>query len=338
MLAYAYDFLDWEHYESLNYEKFENVFELFAIILLKGTFSQIKRGLYKEYREVNDNITCIRGKLNITQTIYISSKNPRFVNCDFEEYTEDNIYNQIIKTTLYFLKNKIDSVDIRMNIQKCLNYFQNVSIINLNYNLDWKGIYYHHNNKTYKMLIDVCYLIYDRLLINEEEGQKLFPYDISEKKMAKLYEQFIYKFYKRELKNVVVKYQQNFKFKDIQGDILDILPSMYTDITLQRNKKMIIIDTKFYKETLTKNRFSINETLRNSHISQILTYIYNSPFIGNIEGMLLYPTVDFELSKQGTIQGKKIYIETINLNEDFLLIKSKLLRIALQCFENEPIH
>ena len=64
-------------------------------------------------------------------------------------------------------------------------------------------------------------------------------------------------------------------------------------------------------------------------MAQMYSYMNNIPLGGEISGMLLYPTVDFELHKNGLIQDNKIFINTINLNEDFEHIKTNLINIVV---------
>ena len=43
--------------------------------------------------------------------------------------------------------------------------------------------------------------------------------------------------------------------------------------------------------------------------------------------MLIYPTVETEVNYEYKIQGKIIYIKTLNLNTDWVNIKSRLMEI-----------
>jgi 5-methylcytosine-specific restriction enzyme subunit McrC len=44
--------------------------------------------------------------------------------------------------------------------------------------------------------------------------------------------------------------------------------------------------------------------------------------------MLLYPVVDTNLDLVYSIQGKKIYVKTLNLNENWKKIRERLIEIA----------
>lgn len=49
MLSYAYQVLQQQDYQCIASEKFEHIDDLFAAILAKGVFRQLKQGLYREY-------------------------------------------------------------------------------------------------------------------------------------------------------------------------------------------------------------------------------------------------------------------------------------------------
>jgi 5-methylcytosine-specific restriction enzyme subunit McrC len=66
---------------------------------------------------------------------------------------------------------------------------------------------------------------------------------------------------------------------------------MKTDISLESEAKKIIIDCKFYKETLVKNYEK--EMINPNHLYQITAYLGNTLFPDHrtLEGILLNPVV-----------------------------------------------
>ena len=48
MLSYAFQVLKQSQYEELATEDFENIHDLFAVVLGKGVARQLKQGLYRE--------------------------------------------------------------------------------------------------------------------------------------------------------------------------------------------------------------------------------------------------------------------------------------------------
>lgn len=82
--------------------------------------------------------------------------------------------NQILKmkTTAMLL---IRSEDVRLEhkraLKKVILFFNAVDIVNP-YFIVWSGIRYHRNNATYKMLINICYLVIKGLLLTTRDGSK----------------------------------------------------------------------------------------------------------------------------------------------------------------------
>lgn len=69
MLTYAFRVLTQKNYEDVASESFDNIYDLFATILVKGVNKQVKQGLYNEYVVHQDNLPTVRGKINIRDTI-----------------------------------------------------------------------------------------------------------------------------------------------------------------------------------------------------------------------------------------------------------------------------
>ena len=62
MLAYAFQVLCEQGYREMATEEFDNAAELCAAILIRGTNSQVKRGLGREYIDHTDTLSTLRGK------------------------------------------------------------------------------------------------------------------------------------------------------------------------------------------------------------------------------------------------------------------------------------
>ena len=62
MLAYAFQVLCEQGYREMATEEFDNAAELCAAILIRGTNSQVKRGLGREYIDHTDALSTLRGK------------------------------------------------------------------------------------------------------------------------------------------------------------------------------------------------------------------------------------------------------------------------------------
>ena len=102
--------------------------------------------------------------------------------------------------------------------------------------------------------------------------------------------------------------------------------SIFCKFGIKLGDKKLIIDAKYYKETLQK--YYDSEKVHSSHLYQLFAYLKNQEDI-QAEGVLIYPTVQKTLSLAYTHEGHTIRIETLNLNQDWQGIRTDLLEIIL---------
>ena len=103
MLSYAFSELNKYSYDNIDNEDFEHIEDLFAEILLKGVSLQIKQGLYRSYIERVETLPLLRGKIDVHGTIRNRLQRKTHISCEFDELSENNILNQVIKTTSILL-------------------------------------------------------------------------------------------------------------------------------------------------------------------------------------------------------------------------------------------
>lgn len=88
MLSYAFQTLNQSNYEEIAAEKFEDMQNLFAAILAKGIGFQLKQGLYREYRNCQEDLSVMRGKINMQGTIRNKMSRRQLLVCEFDELSE----------------------------------------------------------------------------------------------------------------------------------------------------------------------------------------------------------------------------------------------------------
>ena len=325
MLTYAFDVLKSKKYERLNCEDFDNIYDLMTTLLLCGTNDLIKRGFLKSYINKTEELTAIRGRVNISGSIRkLSFHNAKAV-CDFDEFSADIYFNKIIKTTFLYLKHRPVKKNIKRDISKILLYFNEIASIEIS-TVKWDSFVFNRNNSHYDTLLYFCRLICEETVANQNKGEKNFRV-IEDKLLPKLFEKFIFAFYKNELLSDTVLYQKQIKWK---SDSFDMLPKMNADIKIIHNNQRLIIDTKFYSKSSRIHPFSDNQKVISDNLYQIFTYVKNESANypdKSVGGMLLYPKVDRQLNQSYNIDGSYFYVRTVDLNQDFHLIKTELLDI-----------
>ena len=314
---------------------------ILAKLFLENIKSIMKVGLYREYNLHTEELKGIKGKIDFKESLnQLSFENAKAV-CTYDNFEEDNIINQIIKSTAYRLY-KSDGIleSYRRELNNILLYFNNVRLIDITYkSLD---ISFNRNNYYTFFIIMVCRLIYDFTMLSEENGKYQFISILDDdKKMQTIFEMFIYKFYDVELHSEFkVKAQQKLNW-NLQKGNQEILPSMRMDTVLEGKNcnKTIIIDTKYYPDFLKKGYYSEDDkkSLISGNLYQMSAYMNNINTEKELIGMLLYPMPysKNEISEKylidvvsnGQVKKAVLQIQTVNLSNDWKIIKKELLEV-----------
>lgn len=337
MLSYAFKILKQSNYDEVASEKFENAQDLFAAILSKGIAQQLKQGLYREYITKNETLSIMRGKLDLQETLRNRIQRKQKLACEFDELSENNLFNQILKTTIHYLL--IDEgVEVKRKsvLKKILVFFDGIELLEPSI-IPWSRLYYQRNNKNYELLMNVCYFVLDGMLRTTEKGEYKME-SFSDEHMARLFEKFILEYYNQhhtylsEVKAGQVKW-------DLVGDnsesMIRFLPVMQTDIMLRLKDQILIIDTKYYGKTLQEQYDKY--TLHSNNVYQIFTYVKNQDKnnTGNVAGILLYAKTDEDITPDCMFNmgGNQIGAKTLDLNRDFPLIAAQLDKLAEDFFK-----
>ena len=328
MLIYSWQKNNENKIVNVDIEDQTSLQNLFAKVLNNGVNHLFKRGFNKDYRLETEEIKSVKGKIDFSTTIKKNLLRNGKLNCEFDEYDEDNIQNQIIKATINKL---IQTEDVDQEYKSKLVQhrlrFTGVSDIRLQLS-HFSGIRFNSNNRFYEFLLHVCQMICSSLLPSEEQGKYKFR-EFSKDRLGDLFESFVRNFYRIEQNELRVKRDHiDWKFETITEGSNDYLPRMETDISLSNDERKIIIDTKF-TEGLKDNRYE-KKKIDESHLYQLSAYLNNTKvFEGqDLEGILLYPSVDGDFDHQfKNREGNKISVKSINLNQNFEEIKSSLKRV-----------
>lgn len=335
MLTYAFRVLHEEKYRNIETEEFEYVSDLLAAIFCKGISSQVKRGLGKDYMQRRETLHSPKGKIEIAVSIKEQTMRSRKLACIYDSYEENTYLNQILKSTMYCLL-RSDEVkqERKKSLKKLMLYFDDVDVIGLK-NVHWKGIQYSKNNVTYKMLISICYLIVQGLLLSEEQGNIKMSKYVDDRQMYALYEKFVLAYYRKHYPELHPM-PSGVDWNEDNG-YFELLPVMKTDITLKYRGKVTIIDTKFYGKMLQSNQLYGSKTLHSDNMYQIFTYVKNKDINhdGSVSGVLLYAKTEDEeaLDKTYVMSGNRISVKSLDLSQDFSLIKGRLDEVVKEMLE-----
>ena len=325
MLAYAFQVLREQVYKSCGTEEFENTADLLSAILAKGVATQIKRGLGRTYIEETEPLSCLRGKIRVTESIKQQTLMKQQLICTYDEFSVDSYMNRILKTTMEMLLRYDIPKARKKELRNLLLYFKEVNMLDVHsINPNFR---FHRNNQTYQMLMSICYLVIKGLLQTSSDGSMKLMQFLDEQRMCRLYEKFILEYYKKHYPQIKTSASQiGWALDDGIGIML---PIMQSDIMLVYGDRTLIIDAKYYSHT-TQKQYNVN-TLHSNNLYQIFTYVKNKAAVGGeVSGMLLYAGTDEEIQPDHTymMSGNRISVKTLDLNCDFREIARQLNAIA----------
>ena len=331
MLAYAFSVLNKSEYRALATEDFDNAAELCAAILERGVSLQLKRGLGQEYVSRSEARSSLRGKIEVTESVKSQAILRRQLVCSYDEFSVDTTMNRIIKATVALLVRSDISKARKKSLKKLMVFFAAVRDIDL-HTVDW-NMRYDRNNRTYRMLMAVCWLVVKGLLQTQSDGSVRMMDFFDEQRMSRLYEKFILEYYRRE--HPQLRASASFIDWALDDGMSDGLPAMRSDITLSARGRVLIIDAKYY--TSTMQTYYEKKTVKSGNLYQIFAYVKNKQAAleragdgTEVSGMLLYAATDEEVQPDATyrMSGNRISATTLDLDRPFEEIRAQLDGIA----------
>ena len=332
LLCYSWNKLEEKDIVQVTDIDSTNILDLFAKVLIQGLKHLFKRGLDRGYIADEDHTKCLRGKICFGPTYKKNLFAKAQVHCEFDEFNHNVLHNKILKSTIGLLikyeglnkelqnellglfrkMNQVDDIELRKSV---------FSMVQLN-----------RNNAFYDFLLKICEIIHENLLISEDIGKsKFLDFLRDENKMATLFEDFVRNFYRLEVSGCKVKSE----IISWDAILLDessksYLPKMKTDVSIEFDDYKVVIEAKYYKKALLDHYGK--EKYRSIHFYQLFSYLKNLEAKGglntNCSGILLYPTAHSDISSESMmLNGHKVVVHTINLNQDWKLIHRDLIEL-----------
>ena len=335
MLAYAFQVLRQNNYENILADDFKETENLFAAILSKGISQLLKQGLNKEFVDKKESLSGLKGKLDINGTLRERVRQSGLLSCEYDELTEDNIYNRILRTTAERLI-RCQGVDKKWkdSLRRSIMLFSGVSSRDEK-SIRWNTLTFKRGNETYRMLINICYVLLTQLLKSTDVGDiRMKAFD--DEQMHKVFEKFVLNYYRKEYSGRLSAASNaiNWDYDDPDAPGVMFMPGMKSDIMLSDGSRTLIIDTKYYGKIMQSQWEK--ESFRSNNLYQIFTYVknYDKGHNGNVSGMLLYAQTAEEQEKdfEASVGGNVIYVRTLNLNQEFKGIRRQLDSIVKMVF------
>jgi len=326
MLLYA-----WNHFQGgpvtdIGQDQSPDLPTLLAKVLNAGTHRLLRRGVDRGYRQALEHTRSPRGRLMLDHMIKQQTMMRGVAVCEVDELTPDVLHNRILRSTLITLSDCTDlSSDLRHELRMTARRFTEVTHIRLTADL-FHRVQLSRNTAQYGLLMHVCEFVFSSMMPDEAgTGTKFQSVLRDEVRMSTLFEDFLRNFYRAGFAHCTVGSQV--MTWDTGGGVATnsaLLPVMQTDITVRSPSRTVIIDAKYYAQTLATGRFG--QRLRSAHLYQLSTYLAHEERRSGrqVAGMLIYPLTSIALEEQFTLLGHSVTVATVDLSMPWPHIAERL--------------
>jgi len=291
MLCYSYDLIYWYN----DYSTFETIKEMFEYMLLlfqRQVDRLIKKGLFANYVMENDELRYVKGRINIEELVKKDWEKST-INCQYDSFKIDVLENQIIRYTMEkLLQLPIENKKIKRALANTNRYLTSVSKKPITAK-DIDSFRYTALNKHYKATHRFCKMVLEMIGVSDKQGVTSFNQFFLD--MNLLFEKYVGEILKEIYPGEYHVSRERSMFLDEFENII-IIP----DVVIYKDRKpYIVIDTKY----------KASKSVKNADIYQMVTYMNKT----KTNGLLIYPAHEME-DKEYNINGKKLYIKTIDLS------------------------
>lgn len=268
--------------------KSASILDLYYDLFLEETETIYKHGLRKNYRNVDENLNKVKGKILFTNHIRKNAFHKEKFYVEHKIFDADNKLNQILFKALLILKDIAHNPNHNIRINKLLLNFEDITDKNITEKW-FDKLKFDRNTERYRQALTLAKLIilrYSPDLKGGNESVLAIMFD-----MNILYENYVYRKLKSlqsnpDIPNIKVKEQNRTPFWETRG--------LRADIVVETEDKYLVIDTKW--KVLKDNKPS------DSDLKQM--FVYNLHYNTNLS-ILLYPKTSIDSADKKPFKNEK---------------------------------
>jgi len=311
----------------------DDFFEVIIFLFAKNLRDLLRLDFKKSYVNFERNIPFLKGKLLLKEHIKSNLVNNTKYFCGYQEFTENNLMNQVFKYTASLLMRMSHSALNKKLLEDILIYLCDVGYVNITpYDLD--KIHFTRLNRQYEPLVNLCKLILQNMSVQFSFSKLetfVFMFD-----MNRLFEEFVFEFVKRNRSKIFVNGDYPLVYVKDQiflGKLFDEF-AMKGDVLLQDiSGRKVLLDTKY--KVLDNDL--LHGGLSQADFYQMFAYS-TSQEEKYKDIILLYPSTEVNelgLRKRVLAHNLKeekpiqIYIKTIKLTKIFDTEKKRINEIEM---------
>ena len=166
MLCYAWDVLAIKDDISVGSDEYSDAYDLLARVFTFGLGRLIRSGFHRSYIEQVEELPTVRGKILVQQSISQNTLQKRHLICSHDEYSTNDIFNQILKYTIdSLLHNPNVNKSTKQDLKKKSVFFANITATPPS-KANRHKLIFNRNSVTYKLLISIAIMLYDNTTVN----------------------------------------------------------------------------------------------------------------------------------------------------------------------------
>jgi 5-methylcytosine-specific restriction enzyme subunit McrC len=292
--------------------------------------AQVRRGLPRLYRQIEDDLPALRGRLDVPRQFTRNAVRPDRLSCQFDELSPDTPLMRIMAAAAVFLARYARSAETRRKLDELRYVFAEIPLLPIA-RLPWKDVRIDRTNRRWESLFRLACLLLQRDWQALHHAQQapagltlLFP-------MNDLFEKYVAALLRRALagRNIEVVDQgglraclgQFVESVRTDGDVFRTRPDI---ILKQRGEVRAILDTKWKK--LSSNGSDRKLGVSQADVYQLMAYARLYP---TKELMLLYPEIPGRTCgkrKEWGITGgfERLQVATIDISCEESEVMSRL--------------
>lgn len=333
LFCYAWDCLPESAIVDVSTVARPDTLSLFGHVIKRGTEHVLRRGLDHGYATHNQEIKTVRGRIDFTASISALASTRLRLTCNFDDFVPDVLHNQILRTTIRKLSLS-EGVDrtLRAGLKSLDLALSGISLVHLDTSV-FRRVQLHRNNAFYGFLMRVCELLHSVSLPDRDADGRYAFRDVldDESYMAAVFEKFVRGFYRLEQEDFpsVASEHLDWHASSEVASHIDFLPAMKTDVTLRSTTRQVVIETKYYADSL--QTYYEKRTVHSQNLYQLMSNLRSSAkgWRGElpIEGILLYPAAASRPDLRFIIEGHPVRIYSLNLDQPWNGVRDDLLSL-----------
>ena len=311
---------------------FERPLGLLAQVLLHGTRRLLRNGLPRTFQPQEAELASLRGRIELAPSLGRGLLGQGRAVCTFDELSTDAPLHRLLAHTLAALAHAADvPAPLRRELRQMRQRLPVAPDASSPTAATFRELRRQRPDSAAQFLAHVCELVWQVALPEPAaDGRRRFTdFRRDEGLMARIFEQFVRNFYRREQRHFRV-YAETIAWQAQAAAPADLalLPTMLTDTTLEAPDRKIILDTKYYAAAL-RPRYD-RQRLIAPHLYQLYAYLQNQPPTPGqaLEGVLLYPANAQAVDLRYTLGGHPVRVVTLNLHQPWPGIAADLLRLV----------